>query len=193
MEVGDSKRLLLLNRASPLNPELGINQVNNGDNNAPDRLLSVNPNFTGNPEYPKAPLAGGQPLLGIQNGSTPLLLYHAPSKEPMVQRSSRRLLRGPGLTNADLSVLKDIPINGERFKVQFRAEAFNVLNHTNFGTPNFSTVKQHCGERGPGRRFSAAGAAGVNCFGAPIEGTGGVITSTNTTLRQPQMALKLIW
>jgi hypothetical protein len=43
-------------------------------------------------------------------------------------------VRGPGIVNFDFSLLKDIAIT-ERFKVQFRAEAFNVLNHANFGLP----------------------------------------------------------
>ena len=34
----------------------------------------------------------------------------------------------------DVSLLKNTHI-GERVDVQFRAECFNVLNHTNFGRP----------------------------------------------------------
>jgi len=44
-------------------------------------------------------------------------------------------VRGPGLVNFDLSVIKDTPIF-ERLRAQFRAEAFNFLNHTNHGNPN---------------------------------------------------------
>jgi len=34
-----------------------------------------------------------------------------------------------------MSVFKTTKIN-ERFKVEFRAEAFNLLNHRNFGVPD---------------------------------------------------------
>jgi len=44
---------------------------------------------------------------------------------------------GPGLTNLDLALLKDTKVRkiSEQFRVQFRAEFFNVLNHANFGLP----------------------------------------------------------
>ena len=40
----------------------------------------------------------------------------------------------PGQQNLDLSLFKGIPIN-ERFRFQFRAEAFNLFNTPQFGTP----------------------------------------------------------
>jgi len=53
---------------------------------------------------------------------------------------------GPGLTNLDLSLVKNTKIT-ERVNLQFRCEAFNALNHlimgdpdTNFGTPLFGQV-----------------------------------------------------
>ncbi len=39
-------------------------------------------------------------------------------------------VRGPGLWRADLSLFKNIKFN-DRFHMQFRAESFNTLNHTN--------------------------------------------------------------
>ena len=44
-------------------------------------------------------------------------------------------VRGPGTVNWDLSAIKNTRV-GERFNVQFRAEAFNFLNHVNLGIPN---------------------------------------------------------
>jgi len=43
-------------------------------------------------------------------------------------------VRAPGTANVDLSLFKNIPLN-DRFRLQFRAEAFNVANHTRFSTP----------------------------------------------------------
>jgi Carboxypeptidase regulatory-like domain/TonB dependent receptor len=40
-------------------------------------------------------------------------------------------LNGPGLANADVSLLKTFPV-GEKRRFEFRAEAFNVSNHSNF-------------------------------------------------------------
>ncbi len=48
--------------------------------------------------------------------------------------ASRDGLIGPGLTDVDLSFAKNTTIH-ERLRTQFRAEYFNILNHTNFTTP----------------------------------------------------------
>ena len=76
--------------------------------------------------------------------------------------SGRNILRGPGLTNVDLGLSRTFHIR-ERMRVQFRSEAFNLLNHPNLGIP-----------------ASSIGAAGV-----------GVIGSVINPERQIQMALKL--
>jgi hypothetical protein len=44
-------------------------------------------------------------------------------------------VRGPGTVNFDLSLIKDTQLF-ENLRLQFRAEAFNFLNHTNYGNPN---------------------------------------------------------
>jgi hypothetical protein len=48
---------------------------------------------------------------------------------------SRNNLVGPQYKDVDFSAFKDFPIT-ERYKVQIRAEFFNVFNHTNFNQPN---------------------------------------------------------
>jgi hypothetical protein len=55
--------------------------------------------------------------------------------------AGRDILSGPGLTNFDASLSKNFRF-GERVTFQFRAEAFNTLNHPNFGNPSatFGTV-----------------------------------------------------
>jgi hypothetical protein len=43
----------------------------------------------------------------------------------------RNALYGPGLINVDMAVGKTFPIK-ERFKLEYRADFLNVMNHTNF-------------------------------------------------------------
>jgi hypothetical protein len=69
----------------------------------------------------------------------------------------------------DLSMLKDTAIH-DRVNLQFRAELFNLLDRANFNTPNLVV-------------FTPSG----------VSPTAGVITSTSTTSRQVQFALKLLW
>jgi hypothetical protein len=49
---------------------------------------------------------------------------------------SRNSFRGPGGLRTDLAVAKETPIAGERTKMEFRADFFNVFNHTNFADPD---------------------------------------------------------
>ena len=60
----------------------------------------------------------------------------------------RNAVRGPGIANVDLSLLKTFAVT-ERVRLQFRAECFNIANHANFGlpendiaSPNFGRVLQ---------------------------------------------------
>ena len=46
----------------------------------------------------------------------------------------RNVLRGPTLTNLDIALAKTTLIT-ERFKMEFRAEFFNALNHPEFAQP----------------------------------------------------------
>jgi hypothetical protein len=48
--------------------------------------------------------------------------------------AGRNILTGPGFEDIDLSAAKDTKVT-ERVSLQFRAEAFNLFNHPNFGQP----------------------------------------------------------
>jgi hypothetical protein len=87
----------------------------------------------------------------------------------------RNTLIGPGVSKLDVSVFKNNRMRriSDNFNAQFRAEFFNVLNRANFASPtDHSTVYDQTGD--------------------PVT-SAGLITSTQTTSRQIQFALKLIW
>jgi hypothetical protein len=46
-------------------------------------------------------------------------------------------VRGPSVTNVDCSLFKTVSFT-DKWRLQIRGEAFNVLNHTNFNNPNAS-------------------------------------------------------
>ncbi len=52
--------------------------------------------------------------------------------------NGRNIVQGPNFWNLDSGLLKDFGIT-ERFKLQFRAEFFNVLNHANWENPRNAT------------------------------------------------------
>jgi len=43
---------------------------------------------------------------------------------------------GPGFHRLDFSTFKEFPFH-DRFRLQFRAEMFNIFNHPNFNAPGF--------------------------------------------------------
>ncbi len=83
-------------------------------------------------------LVAGSPTPLIANGQTsgPWQRPVAPVPgSPSFGNAQRNLIIGPRWFDSDLSVVKIVPI-GEEFRVQFRAEAYNVFNHPNLGNPN---------------------------------------------------------
>jgi len=64
-------------------------------------------------------------------------LVQAPSASGATIRPGtlgKNALRAPGQWNVDFSLAKNFTFR-EKFRLQFRAEAFNALNHTNLGAP----------------------------------------------------------
>ncbi|MFN7994024.1 MAG: TonB-dependent receptor [Bryobacteraceae bacterium] len=65
----------------------------------------------------------------------------------------RNVVRGPAISNVDLSLLKTFGVT-ERVRLQFRAECFNLANHANFGLPDNDIASPTFGqvlEAGPPR------------------------------------------
>jgi hypothetical protein len=61
--------------------------------------------------------------------------FFVPEPIGQVGNAMRRYFSGPGIDNYDMALLKSTTIT-ENTKLQFRAEAFNVFNHTQFTNPN---------------------------------------------------------
>jgi Carboxypeptidase regulatory-like domain len=53
-----------------------------------------------------------------------------------LQVGNRDTMRGPHFSNADLGVAKNFRLSKERYRLIFRADAFNAFNHPNFALPN---------------------------------------------------------
>jgi hypothetical protein len=122
----------------------GCNATPGVTTNAAGQLLAFNPNC-----FAAAPAVAGGVLVG---------------------NSGRNRFYGPGITTVDFSLFKNFSFK-ERFRVQFRSEFFNVLNHPNFAAPNFLNDAN-------------------NSIGT---GNAGIIGSTSTASRQIQLGLKLVW
>ena len=152
----------------PFSPQLGYNPTGNGDTRNPVRP-NINPDFHGN-LYPHTPTKFFDAAA-----------FSAPAYGTF-GNLGRDTLVGPNLANLDLSLHKSTQL-GERVRAQFRAEFFNVLNHTNFATPNPVVFSS-----GPTQGTVANQTAPV--VASP---TAGVITSTATSSRQVQFGLKLLF
>jgi len=86
----------------------------------------------------------------------------------------RNTLTGPGLSNLDLALLRNVAVKkiSEQFNVQFRAEIFNLPNHPNWGAPNTNVFQNGSGPNGT------------------INPTAGQVTATVGNARQIQFGLR---
>ncbi|MFZ1160085.1 MAG: hypothetical protein WAO10_20035, partial [Candidatus Sulfotelmatobacter sp.] len=71
------------------------------------------------------PACGGVPYSGCYD----------PSLLGRVGNTPRTLCCGPGISDTDLVVIKNIPVT-ERMHAEFRGEVFNIFNHTQFYNPD---------------------------------------------------------
>jgi hypothetical protein len=141
----------------PFTPQLGYNPTGNGDTRNPVRP-NWNPNFNGK-LYPRTTSQYFNPEAFL------------PPATGTYGNVSRDSMTGPGLAELDFSATKNAHLT-ERLGLQFRAEFFNVLNHTNFMTPNEVV-------------YTSATSG--------ISPTAGLVTSTSTTSRQIQFGAKLVF
>jgi hypothetical protein len=137
---------------TPFNPVILQSNSNNGnaDNNErPDWVAGFNPDnaVTGS----------------VEQYFNPAAFRRAPTGQ--FGNVSRNVLTGPDTFTVDLSFMKSNRIK-ERVDIQFRAEAFNLLNHANFALPTVFDAESP---------------------------SAGRITRTTTSSRQLQFGLKLIF
>jgi len=147
----------------PFTPQLGLNRSGDGDTRNPDRP-NLNPAFSG-------PVVTGDPNQWFNPNA------FTPPAYGTFGNLGRGVYSGPGLTEVDASVLKNMAIS-ERVSLQFRAEFFNLMNHANYGSPNQTA-------------FTNTGSAAAPVYS--INPTAGLITTLATTPRQIQFGLKLMF
>ena len=157
--------LLQLNAGLPFTPTiagdpLGLDSVQRYD--FPDRL---NLPGCGNP------INSGNAAQYLK-----LACFATPAPANRLGDAGRNVARGPGLIDWDASLFKNIPIArfSDSFRIQFRYEMFNALNHTNFNPPNATSLQLFT------QALTSIASAGN-------------LTSTSTTSRQLQFALKILW
>jgi hypothetical protein len=200
--------ILSLRSGFAFNPTLGVNRsqsANNGSN-ADYPNINTAESITANPctSQPGQPASGKNPCAYAPIPYDPgTVILHNPNQwfnpamfslAPMVPcpgqptltcgvlgNVARGLLRGPGMAEWDFSLVKDtpVPVLGEKASVQFRAEFFNLLNRANFGMPS-------------GQVFAGA-TTSIGAFSQAATASAGAITSTSTTARQIQLALKIFF
>jgi hypothetical protein len=80
----------------------------------------------------------GQPVFGPDTRNTMQWFNPAAFAAPAAftfGNVGRNTVYGPGMQTLDLAVVRSFAVR-EPARLEFRAEAFNALNHSNFGTPN---------------------------------------------------------
>lgn len=122
------------------------------------------PDLVGNPKG--APPTGANNLLSFG----PALLNAAAFAAPQgltFGSAGRNALNNPSRTNFDMSLIRNFKVWSER-NLEFRIEAFNVFNHTQFqiynpiiGNTANNTISCY---GGAAANYSAAGGGGTNCL-----------------------------
>ena len=124
------------------------------------------------------PGASNNPVLG--DGREPTQYFDRSafvlSTEGFFGDLGRNTLEGPGIAQFDLGISKNFSLS-ETAQLQFRTEIFNLFNRANFSMPGNLVVFTGVNPDGSGRENPSSG----------------IITSTTTTSRQIQLALKILF
>ena len=125
--------ILTLQGGQPFTPVLGIDNSNTGQ-------LQDRPNLVGDPYA-----AGGT---CAETRTADCWVNPAAFAQPAqftFGNAGRNSLRGPGYKNVDLSLVKNARMSGAR-QLQFRIEAFNLLNTVNYDNPNRTALTANFGK-----------------------------------------------
>jgi hypothetical protein len=154
-----------LQSGNPLNPRLS--------NTSFAGAAVLRPNIIASPITGYAPATNGSAsvITYIQNPSAFVAQGTTPGTTLGFGNLGRNAIIGPGFSNLDFALIKNTRIT-ERFNLQFKVDAFDLLNQTNFTNPVLTVGSSTFGLINGGTRFPA--------------GDGG-------TSRQLQLSLKLMF
>jgi len=91
--------------------------------------ITYRPNLIGDPVTPSGERT-------IDNYLNPAAVVIPTDRSQPFGDAPRNVARGPGLWQLDLGLHKQFQLFNENTRIEFRAEAFNLFNRTNFGAPN---------------------------------------------------------
>ncbi len=110
--------IMTLQKGSYFSPVLGSDIYDVGTNR------TQRPNVSGDPN-----ISGSSPARWFDTS-----VYSLPSGG-LYGNAGRGTIEGPGTQNLDFSLLRKFPL-AESLEMEWRFEAFNILNHTNFNIPS---------------------------------------------------------
>jgi hypothetical protein len=153
---------------APFTPLLNASQAGTQSSSA-QNALGERPNFVNNP-------ACADPTTGNPNAWFNVQCFTFPAAGTL-GNLGRNTLTGPRFVNLDSSLFRNlsVPAISDSFRVQFRMEFFNLLNHSNFGM-----------------LVGRTGAVLFNSNGS-FNSSAGQITATQNPSRQIQFGLKFLW
>jgi hypothetical protein len=97
---------------------------------------AVRPNLVSTPNAVYAPKSSWKKGSSTLTGTLLASQVTVPTASQYFGNSGRNSLRGPAFAQLDLALHKSIPLWSDASKLEFRVEAFNALNSTNFEYPD---------------------------------------------------------
>jgi len=116
-----------------------------------------------------------------------------PAPVGVLGNAGRDTIIGPTLFSLDTSLAKTWRVNkySDRLAIQFRAEAFNILNHPTFQAPNTTPYNAALNTSINPATSGGCATTALSACGVSLNGSSGLITATNSQPRQVQLALKI--